>query len=159
MINLFKTKYDKLETISAPVEGRIQSLDIVKDEMFRNRVLGDGFAVEPASNIFVAPCDGSITMLFPTLHAYGIKTNSGIDILVHIGIDTINEDGLGFHSLKRLNDKVKRGEKIIEVNIEALRQKDYDVITLCIITNLSACSDYKVDLLNKENIMSYVIKK
>lgn len=136
MLNLFKKNIPK-ETgvIGSPVKGNIIKIEDVKDETFSTKMLGDGFAVMPEDSIFVSPCDGEISMIFETGHAYAVTSVDGVEILVHIGIDTVEENGYGFKILKKAGDKVLRGDAIIKADIDYLKTK-YDLITPCIITNI-----------------------
>lgn len=120
--------------IYSPVKGKCIDISEVEDEGFSSKVMGDGIAVIPEENLIKAPADGKLTMLFETGHAFGISADNGADILVHIGIDTVNLNGLGFTSLKKTGDKVKRGEPVIRIELEKL-EKEYDMSTMVIVTN------------------------
>lgn len=136
MLNIFKkTAPKETGVIGSPVKGTIIKIDEVEDETFSSKMLGDGFAVIPQDSKFVSPCDGEISMIFATGHAYGVTSVDGIEILVHIGIDTVEENGKGFRILKKAGDKVMRGDTIIEVDLDYLKAK-YNLVTPCIITNL-----------------------
>lgn len=132
MWNLFKPK--QKHTIASPVKGTIIDLSSVHDEAFSNKVMGDGFAVIPNSNIFVSPIDGVVAACFPTGHAFGI-VNDYMELIVHIGIDTVELQGKGFHSLVKLNDTVKKGDPLVEVDLAYLNEKGYDTTTMVILTN------------------------
>lgn len=97
--------------------------------------MGDGVAVVPESNIIQSPCSGTVTMLFPTKHAFGITTNEGLEILIHIGIDTVNLNGKGFQAFVSENQKVKKGDKIIKFNDSYLADSSMDMTTIVVITN------------------------
>ena len=132
MFNLFKEKSDK--NIYAPVKGKCIDITEVNDIGFSSQSMGDGIAFIPKSNIIVAPCDGELEMVFRTGHAFGIKGHNGFDILVHIGIDTVNLEGKGFTILKEANQKVKKGEPIIQIDLEEIN-KIYDSTVIMIVTN------------------------
>lgn len=136
MLNFFKKNAPK-ETgvIGSPVKGNIIKIEDVKDETFSSKMLGDGFAVIPEDSKFVSPCDGEISMIFETGHAYAVTSVDGVEVLVHIGIDTVKENGYGFKILKKVGDKVLRGDAVIEADIDYLKTK-YDLATPCIITNI-----------------------
>lgn len=132
MFNLFNAKIDK--NIYAPVQGKCIDITEVDDIGFSSKAMGDGIAVIPESDTFVAPCNGVLQMIFRTGHAFGIKGDNGFEILIHIGIDTVNLEGTGFTVLKKVNQKVKKGDPIVKVDLEKLK-KEYDMSTLMIVTN------------------------
>lgn len=132
MFNFLKKNTD-LE-ISSPVKGSSIAIEQVSDTMFSQKMLGDGIAVIPADNQFVAPCDGEISAFFPSLHAYGITAANGCEILVHIGLETVAENGKGFQTEKKQGDRVNKGDVIVTVDLENLKQK-YDMTTMVVVTN------------------------
>lgn len=131
MFSLFKSKTDN--RIYSPVEGKCIDILEVNDIAFSSKAMGDGVAIIPTNKIIKAPCGGKIKMIFPTNHAFGIETTDGIEILIHIGIDTVNLNGEGFHLMKAVNDKIKKGDAIVSFD-EDIR-KSYDMTTMIIITN------------------------
>lgn len=132
MFNLFKMKVDK--KIYAPVSGKCIDMTEVNDIGFSSLSMGDGIAIIPTSQTITAPCDGTIQMIFRTGHAFGIKADNGLEILIHIGIDTVNLKGQGFQILKEVNQKVKKGDPIIKLDLEKIN-KVYDLTTILVITN------------------------
>ena len=130
MFGLFK----KDVAILSPVNGQCVDLNQVPDEVFSDRMMGDGVAVRPSDGLFVAPADGELTMLFHTGHAYGMKIGRGIEILVHIGIDTVELHGEGFELLAEQGQTVKAGDPIVRVDLEKIRSRGYDLITPVILT-------------------------
>ncbi len=132
MFNLFKMKVDK--KIYAPVSGKCIDMTEVNDIGFSSLSMGDGIAIIPTSQTITAPCDGTIQMIFRTGHAFGIKADNGLEILIHIGIDTVNLKGQGFQILKEVNQKVKKGDPIIKLDLEKI-DKVYDLTTILVITN------------------------
>lgn len=132
MFNLFKIKVDK--KIYAPVSGKCIDMTEVNDIGFASLSMGDGIAIIPTSQTITAPCDGTIQMIFRTGHAFGIKADNGLEILIHIGIDTVNLKGQGFQILKEVNQKVKKGDPIIKLDLEKI-DKIYDLTTILVITN------------------------
>jgi len=121
----------------APIEGKIIDLSQVPDAVFSQKIMGDGFAIEPVNGEVVSPVDGTITTLFPTKHAIGITADNGLEILIHFGIDTVNLQGEGFEALLQQGDKVRVGQKILNVNLNEVRAKVPSVITPVIFTNLA----------------------
>lgn len=133
-LNLFKkTNVNIANTISAPCDGELIDITEVKDKTFSSKLMGDGFAVIPSNTTVCSPCKGKLTMLFHTKHAFCIKMDDGTEVLVHIGIDTVNLNGAGFNALKKINDKVKEGTPIIEFDPDKL--KEFDKSIMVIITN------------------------
>ena len=136
MFNLFdRFKKEVDQNIYSPIEGKCIDITKVKDEVFSKKMMGDGIAIVPKDNIVYSPCDGELTMLFPTKHAFGIMMSNGVEVLVHIGMDTVNLNGVGFKSYKNKGDKVKHGDKIIEFDHKYLSNNDLDTTVMAIITN------------------------
>lgn len=125
----------KEKNLLAPVSGKTIEIEKVNDPVFAQKMMGDGFAIEPSDDTFYALCNGKLTALFPSNHAYGITTEDGLEILVHIGLDTINENGQGFTCNFQLNDTVKAGDAIIHMDSNYLKEKGYDLTTMVIFTN------------------------
>ncbi len=120
MMGLFSKKLKELEII-APVDGEIIALDKVEDEVFSQKMLGDGLAIKPSAGNFVAPVAGKLITVFPTGHAYGIKSNIGVEMLLHIGMDTVSLDGKGFDIKVKQDDNVKQGDLLCEVDLAVLK--------------------------------------
>ena len=132
MFDLFKSKVDK--NIYAPVKGKCIDITEVNDIGFASLSMGDGIAIIPDTHIIAAPCDGTVQMIFRTGHAFGIKADNGFEILIHIGIDTVNLEGKGFNVLKKVNQRVKKGEPVVEVDLDFIKE-NYDSTTMMIVTN------------------------
>ena len=132
MFGFFKNKNENV--IYAPVKGTCIDITEVDDIGFSSKMTGDGVAIVPIEGIVTAPCDGKISMIFDTGHAFGMEANNGAEILIHIGIDTVNLNGEGFEILKKPGQKVKRGEPVIRFDLEKVK-KLYDTATMVIMTN------------------------
>ena len=123
------------ETLTSPVNGTQISLSEVADETFASEMLGTTVAVEPADGKIVAPCDGEISNIFETGHAVCITTESGGELLIHIGIDTVKMDGKGFTKKVSDGDKVHAGDILVEANLEEIKNAGYQTTTMMILTN------------------------
>lgn len=131
MLGLFKEKKNYLV---APVSGTCIPVERVNDKVFSAKMLGDGFAVIPDGHTVVAPVSGELATLFPTGHAFGIKTKAGIEVLVHIGIDTVNLEGKGFSTKKKQGDKVKAGDPVVEFDPEIMKENGLDMTVITVFT-------------------------
>ncbi|QHX35651.1 PTS system, glucose-specific IIA component [Spiroplasma sp. TIUS-1] len=110
--------------IFAPVDGKIIDLTEVQDEMFAEKMMGDGVAIVPANGNFVSPMDGELVTVFkPSGHAYGIKANNGVELLIHIGLDTVALAGEGFDIKVNQGDKIKKGEALVNVDLASVTPK------------------------------------
>lgn len=119
----------------SPLAGELLPLSEVKDEVFSSGAMGEGVAVEPSEGVLHAPADGKVVMTFPTGHAIGMKTSDGAEILMHIGMDTVNLQGHGFETLVAKGDEVKAGDELVKFDIDAIHAKVYVVTTPIVVTN------------------------
>jgi len=140
----------KVRDIYSPVDGQIVTLESVDDEVFSQKMVGDGVAVMPIGNTFTAPIDGVVSKIFSTNHAYSIKNDKDLEVMVHIGLETVALDGKGFTRIASEGDEVKAGDVIIEVDLAYINEHAKDIITPIIVTDESDA---------KEVIKKYMIVK
>lgn len=122
------------EEVKAPVTGELVALEDVPDPTFSQKMMGDGVAFKPTDGTFVAPVSGEVVNLFPTKHAIGIKSQAGVEYLLHIGLETVTLDGEGFEAHVKQGDKVEVGDKLVTVDLELVAEKA-DTISPLVITN------------------------
>lgn len=137
--------------IGVPVKGRAVSLSKVQDKAFSTGALGKGIAILPEENIIHSPVDGEIVSLFPTYHAIGLKTSYGIEVLIHIGIDTVELEGAYFSSYVKQGDQVKQGDPLVKADFEQISKAGYDTTVITVITNTN---DYLDVLPSTETIFT-----
>lgn len=123
------------ETLVSPLSGDVVALENVNDPVFSSGAMGKGLAVKPSEGVVYAPADADVTIAFETGHAYGLKTASGAEILIHIGIDTVSMNGNGFEKLVAAGDKVKAGTPIAKFNVAKIAEAGLDDTTMVIVTN------------------------
>lgn len=128
----------------SPLTGTVIDLEQVSDAVFSEGAIGKGVAIIPEQGKVVAPLSGSISTLFPTLHAIGIRGDNGIEVLIHLGMDTVNLSGRGFKSFVSQGDYVKQGEQLLEVDLDLLKNEGYETQTPVIITNSGDFGDVSV---------------
>ena len=119
----------------SPLDGELLPLSEVKDEVFSSGAMGEGVAIEPSQGVLHAPDDGKVVMTFPTGHAIGMKTKDGAEILMHIGMDTVNLQGKGFETLVDKGDEVKAGDELVKFDIDEIHSAGYIVTTPIVVTN------------------------
>lgn len=139
MFGLFKKKKeDIILKLLAPITGISIPLSEVADPVFAQKMAGDGLAIEPSSNIAVAPADGELTLVFKTKHAFAMTLEDGVEILIHIGIETVSLNGEGFELLVKEGTKVKAGTPIIKFDKELIKSKGLPLTTSILITNIDS---------------------
>ncbi|WP_346971191.1 beta-glucoside-specific PTS transporter subunit IIABC [Clostridium paraputrificum] len=133
-------------SIKSPVKGEAVPLSQVDDPTFAEEIMGKGIAIIPTEDEIFSPINGTVSLVFNTKHAIGLKTEDGAEVLIHIGLDTVKLNGEHFTTFVKSGDKVKVGDKLVEFDREAINNKGYDIITPIIITN---SSDY-LDIIPKD---------
>lgn len=152
-------KNDKI-VLTSPITGTIVPLDKVEDQVFSSGALGKGIAIEPTVGELYAPANGEITTLFPTGHAVGITTEDGAEVLMHIGMDTVEMDGDGFEIAVKQGDKVKQGDLLVKFDIEKIKAAGHPVVTPVVVTNSGDYLDVldmdQADVLHGEDFLAIV---
>ncbi len=133
-MGLFKKKVKQFE-IGSPVSGRMTPISSVSDPVFAQEMTGKGVAIVPEEGVFCAPCDGVLESLFPTGHAYGISTADGVELFVHIGLDTVKLDGKFFETAVNQGDTVKKGDRIVVADIAEIQKAGFDPVTLVVVSS------------------------
>lgn len=132
MFNFLKKKGLNLKS---PVDGKFLDLTNSSDEAFAKKLIGDGFAIIPSSNTIYSPIDGTVTLVFETKHAIGLKDSSGNEYLIHIGVNTVKLKGEGFNITCTQGQNIKQGDKIGEVDFDLVKEAGYSTEVLLINTN------------------------
>ena len=132
-MGLFNRK--KKEEFISPMKGKLLSMEQVPDPAFAQKIMGDGVAIELTGKEVVAPFSGTVAAAFPTGHAFGIRTGDGMEILLHIGIDTVNLEGRGFEVAVRAGDTVKQGDLVVKVDTDYIKSQGKSVVSPIIFTS------------------------
>ena len=140
MLNFFK----KEKTIASVVDGDIISITNVPDQVFSQKILGDGFAVIPTSGNIVSPVCGTVSDVSDTLHAYCITSDDGLEILVHIGIDTVELKGNGFTAFVKKGDRLEKGSPIAKADLDTISSSGYNTTVMVVITNTNTMKSFNI---------------
>ena len=130
MLSFFKNK-EKFKAV-APVSGKLIRLEDVKDEVFSTKMMGDGYAIIPSNNVIYAPISGKVVSLPKSLHAVCIKSDNGVEILLHVGLDTVSLNGTGFKSFITQGQKIKTGDKLLEFDSKIMKEFGFDMTVMTI---------------------------
>jgi len=141
----------KVKEIKSPADGEIIDIESVNDEVFSQKMVGDGVAIIPTSSKFTAPIDGVVSKIFPTNHAYSIKGKKALEVMVHIGLDTVTLEGRGFTRIAQEGDEVKAGDLIIEVDLAYIKEHAKDIVTPIIISDESDVKELSKKLMVVKN--------
>lgn len=121
--------------VSAPVKGEAVSLETVRDEVFSSGAMGKGLAIMPTEGVVYAPFDGEVVTVFQSKHAIGLRSHSGVEVLIHVGLDTVQLGGKHFETFVQAGQRVTEGDVLVKFDLEAIAQAGYDTITPVIVTN------------------------
>lgn len=141
----FKKKKQE-QVLLATQNGKVVALEEVPDEAFAQKMLGDGVAIIPQSGEVYSPVSGKVVQVTDTLHAYGIQSDDGLDVLVHIGVNTVELKGEGFTAMVKEGDSVKAGDLLAKVDLALLKEKKYPLYTPVIITNIDDVTEISYNL-------------
>lgn len=133
MFNIFKKRGF---TVTAACDGKLMPITDVKDEVFSQKILGDGYAIKPTDGKIYSPVAGTVTTVFPTKHAIGITTDNNLEILVHLGIDTVELKGEPFEVAVKQGDTVKQDDYLASMNTELITAENYDDTVIVVYTNM-----------------------
>lgn len=153
--------YEENLEISSPLEGDIIPLTEVNDDVFSSKVIGNGVALIPTNGVIIAPTDCTVVSLFPTLHAIGLKLNNGAELLIHIGLNTVQLKGKYFKTYVHQGDSVKKGDKLLSFDIDKIQKLGYDITTLVIVSNTGDFADVvpcENNHVSAENIIISLVK-
>lgn len=134
----------------APLSGEMKLITETPDESFSQKMMGDGVVIFPTDNTVVSPCDGVVKMIFPTKHAIGIESKEGVELLIHVGVDTVLLNGEGFDTLVEVNTEVKKGQPLLSFDLENVRKNAKSDATVIVFTNLA--NDSKLSLMTLGNV-------
>ncbi|SFC19782.1 PTS system beta-glucoside-specific IIA component, Glc family (TC 4.A.1.2.6)/PTS system beta-glucoside-specific IIB component, Glc family (TC 4.A.1.2.6)/PTS system beta-glucoside-specific IIC component, Glc family (TC 4.A.1.2.6) [Streptococcus gallolyticus] len=147
----------KQEIIASPMIGEVVKLENVPDEVFASGAMGKGIAINPADGTVVAPANGEVTLVFPTGHAIGMRTENGAELLIHIGMDTVSLAGKGFKTFVEVGDKVEAGQKLLEFDLATIRDANLPVISPIIVTNSAEFNDVLTTQEARVNVGDYLL--
>lgn len=142
MLSFFKKNKQKPALLS-PLTGTAMPVSEAPDPVFADKILGDGVAIEPMLGKVVSPANGTIAQIAHSLHAVGIETDDGLEVLVHLGIDTVKLDGEGFTCHVAVGDKVTAGQHILDMDLALIREKGFSTVSPCIVTSMDAVEEFQ----------------
>ena len=130
--------------LGADAKGKIVPMEEIPDEVFAQGILGKCCGIEPSEGIVYAPADGEITQAPDTLHALGIMSSEGVEILIHVGVDTVEMKGQGFSANVKMGEKVKKGQKLLTMDLAAIEAAKHPAVVITVVTNTDDFADVSV---------------
>lgn len=121
--------------VFSPIKGKVIPLKEVPDETFASEILGKGIAISPEEGKVFAPFDGEVVSVFDTLHAYGLRSDDGVEVLIHIGLETVRLEGKGFTAHVKQGDKISRGDLLVEMDLDLIQKEGYEIVTPIVFSN------------------------
>jgi len=146
------------DMIASPINGEVIELSQTKDETFASEALGHGVAIIPEEGIVKAPFDGTVSMVFDTKHALGLTSHDGIELLIHVGLNTVELEGKCFEVLVNENDAIKLGQPLLKFDIEGIQKAGYDITTPVVVTNIDEFKGIEVLKLGKQTATQQIVK-
>lgn len=162
MFKFFKKNHKNNCHFIAPMTGEIIAIQDVPDRVFSEKMMGDGFAVNPTAGLVCSPCDGTILQIFPTSHALVLKSVHGLEIIIHIGLDTVKLKGEGFKRHVETGQQVKAGDLLLEIDMDFIKNNAKSLISPIVITNLDMIEDLNIQYKSykmKDNIGYVTLKE
>jgi glucose PTS system EIICBA or EIICB component len=147
-----KVNSNATDQFVSPIQGELKPLSEVPDAVFAEKMMGDGFAIVPSEGTIVSPVNGKVVSLFPTKHAIGILSDSGREILIHVGIDTVKLEGKGFEALVAQDDRIEIGQPLLQVDLDYIKEHATSIITPIIFTNLFEGEEIGINKLGHVNL-------
>jgi glucose-specific phosphotransferase system IIA component len=149
--------------LKSPLSGIVMPLEKVPDPAFAEKMMGDGIAIKPTSGLLTSPIEGTVEVLYDTKHLVGLRHKSGLEMIIHIGIDTVNMKGEGFKAFVNQGDIVNKGDRLIEFDLKLIEKKAKSTITSFIMTNMTDVEYIhlltKNQVENNENLLAIKMKK
>ncbi len=147
----------KQEIIASPLIGKVVKLEDVPDQVFASGAMGKGIAIDPTEGVLLSPAKAEVTLVFPTKHAIGLRTENGAELLIHIGMDTVSLEGKGFQSFVEVGDQVEAGQKLLEFDLQQMKAADLPAISPIIVTNTADYEDILVTQEDQLNSGDYLL--
>lgn len=147
----------KQEIIASPLIGKVVKLEDVPDQVFASGAMGKGIAIDPTEGVLLSPAKAEVTLVFPTKHAIGLRTENGAELLIHIGMDTVSLEGKGFQSFVEVGDQVEAGQKLLEFDLQQMKAADLPAISPIIVTNTADYEDILVTQEDQLNTGDYLL--
>lgn len=152
-----QAEFSQKFALFVPVKGQVIPLESLSDKTFASKMMGEGIGIYPETGHVFSPCDGVVEMAFHTKHAIGLKSDSGLEVLIHVGIDTVKMDGVGFELLIETGDKVKAGQEIIRFDIDKIKEFDLDPTVIMVVTNSKKYRAVEINPVNTQSINNEII--
>ena len=142
---------EETNELYAPMKGEVLDVSKSADPAFASKAMGEGVAINPSEGVIYAPADGTISLIFPTKHAMGITLNSGIELLIHAGIDTVKMEGKGFETFVETGAKVKKGDKLLSFDMDLVKEKGYQTQTMFLVADAKGKEVEVIEATNADN--------
>lgn len=142
---------EETNELYAPMKGEVLDVSKSADPAFASKAMGEGVAINPSEGVIYAPADGTISLIFPTKHAMGITLNSGVELLIHAGIDTVKMEGKGFETFVETGAKVKKGDKLLSFDMDLVKEKGYQTQTMFLVADAKGKEVEVIEATNADN--------